>query len=657
MSKNVALFAQIRKVDEAQRLVIGRMVQEVADKAEEIFDYASSKPLFQKWSAEVSADSNGLSLGNVRAMHGKVAAGKVTQMDFNDPELAIDVSVKVVDDAEWAKVLEGVYTGFSIGGSYVKRWEDPTDKKLTRYTASPSEVSLVDRPCIPTCNYFGVHKADGTEAKVEFKAQPIAYEVVTKDGGTLAFKFETVPELDQVFEVTVDKEGTTKWQVTSIEGKVVTVSKYSAQTAAQKAEEAKVLKEQLEYLLKVGYTSDELGKLDGKAVADYVSKAKANGDKRPGEQDLEVTGTDAEVIAFAKFMKANKLTMGNALNAVQKSLSSKPSPELIAEVVALGYPEADALKFDTALLEAVKTALRQVLGKAAIKFADVANKRLPIGNAAQIKAAWNLIHTAKVAGTYKADELSVVKDAITTAWKEVIDKEGPPSAEKMAADRKGRLEKLEKSMSDIGPMASSLMSLTYMCSSLYAEKAAEGDNSPVPAALQSIIARLADVLKQLVDEESGEMLNSLQDMVGDPDASPWMLQMMSRVIDSGFEKALGKATDKPADKVQAMHDLASSFGAKCASGTKAEESAMTKAVNDALAPVQKELADTKARLAKIEAEPLPAKVALKLVTKSDDGGNGANKDVAVVKNDKGEVNEVASLIKGIHENGGKPLFS
>ena len=35
------LFAGITKVDEAKRLVYGRAVQEVADRADEIFDYAS----------------------------------------------------------------------------------------------------------------------------------------------------------------------------------------------------------------------------------------------------------------------------------------------------------------------------------------------------------------------------------------------------------------------------------------------------------------------------------------------------------------------------------------------------------------------------------------------------------------------------------------
>jgi hypothetical protein len=64
---------------------------------------------------------------------------------------------KIVDNNEWEKVVQGVYTGFSIGGSYVKRW---TDGASTRYTAKPAEVSIVDNPCMYGATFTMV-KADG----------------------------------------------------------------------------------------------------------------------------------------------------------------------------------------------------------------------------------------------------------------------------------------------------------------------------------------------------------------------------------------------------------------------------------------------------------------------------------------------------------------
>lgn len=169
MKTQSVLFAQIAKVDETQRLVYGRAAQEVVDRSGEIFDYATSKEHFGEWSKTTKDATGGQSVGNLRAMHGKVAAGKLTDITFNDDELAIDIVAKVVDDAEWNKVLEGVYTGFSIGGEYARKWDDPAGKGK-RYTAIPSEISLVDRPCGPTSTFFKLAKADGTEVDVEFKS-------------------------------------------------------------------------------------------------------------------------------------------------------------------------------------------------------------------------------------------------------------------------------------------------------------------------------------------------------------------------------------------------------------------------------------------------------------------------------------------------------
>ncbi|HEY6021672.1 MAG TPA: hypothetical protein VIY48_17940, partial [Candidatus Paceibacterota bacterium] len=180
------VFAQIRKVDEEKRLVYGRAADETPDKSGEMLNYDASKPHFQKWSAEVEKDTDGKSLGNVRAMHGKTAAGVLKGIDFDDTARTIDVCAKVVDDNEWKKVLEGVYTGFSIGGSYGAKTVEKVDgKEFTRYEAIPSEISLVDRPCIPTAKFFQVQKADGSTQDVEFK-EPQQDDVAVQKTETVA---------------------------------------------------------------------------------------------------------------------------------------------------------------------------------------------------------------------------------------------------------------------------------------------------------------------------------------------------------------------------------------------------------------------------------------------------------------------------------------
>ncbi len=162
------LFLPLAKIDLDQRIVQGVATAEVPDRVGEICDYASTKPYFEAWSADALAASGGKSFGAVRAMHGRVAAGKLTDIAFDDEGKRILVAAKIVDDDEWRKVTEGVYTGFSQGGRYVKRWPDP-DNGLTRYTAEPSEISLVDLPCVPGAT-FEVIK-DGVVEKRAFAAR------------------------------------------------------------------------------------------------------------------------------------------------------------------------------------------------------------------------------------------------------------------------------------------------------------------------------------------------------------------------------------------------------------------------------------------------------------------------------------------------------
>jgi hypothetical protein len=169
----LGIFARITKVDEKTRTVTGRAAQELPDRDQEVFHYETSKPNFMKWSAEVHADTDGASLGNVRAMHGNVAAGKLTDIEFLDDEKAIDVCAKIVDDNEWKKILEGVYTGFSIGGRYAKKWPAAVNGKMVNYyTADPTEISIVDRPCGTTAKFFQVHKLDGTTEERVLKGGP-----------------------------------------------------------------------------------------------------------------------------------------------------------------------------------------------------------------------------------------------------------------------------------------------------------------------------------------------------------------------------------------------------------------------------------------------------------------------------------------------------
>ncbi len=166
--KDLKLFAQIAKIDESRHEVWGIATAEVVDKEGEIFDYESSKPYFQSWSDEIAKATDGKSLGNVREMHAASAVGKLVAIDFDDDLRQIRVGARIVDSAAWLKCAQGVYTGFSIGGSYVKTWNDG---ECVRFTANPVEISVVDNPCVPGAHFTAV-KTDGSCEVRKFKNGP-----------------------------------------------------------------------------------------------------------------------------------------------------------------------------------------------------------------------------------------------------------------------------------------------------------------------------------------------------------------------------------------------------------------------------------------------------------------------------------------------------
>jgi hypothetical protein len=161
------LFATITKADETRREVHGTLVEEAVDKDGEIFDYATSKPFFEKWNSFFEEKTDGKSVGNLRAMHTKIAAGKFIRMDYDDASKVVRVVAKVTDDDQWKNVCEGVYTGFSIGARVVgKKFYDKA-ADAWRWTADPYEGSLVDNPAMYGTTFSRVC-ADGAQEQVKF---------------------------------------------------------------------------------------------------------------------------------------------------------------------------------------------------------------------------------------------------------------------------------------------------------------------------------------------------------------------------------------------------------------------------------------------------------------------------------------------------------
>ena len=140
-------FASITKVDHALRMVYGYASTEALDSQGEVV----------KLDAINAALEGYMKFANIREMHQPSAVG--VAKEANVDEVGLYLAVKVVDDAAWEKVVEGVYKGFSIGGRVTQR--DTVNKAIiTGMTLT--EISLVDRPANPEAT-FDVFKADSPD--------------------------------------------------------------------------------------------------------------------------------------------------------------------------------------------------------------------------------------------------------------------------------------------------------------------------------------------------------------------------------------------------------------------------------------------------------------------------------------------------------------
>jgi len=144
-------YFQFSKVDEKNRIVEGYASTEKVDSDGEVVE----KGAMQEAMPEFMSLPGG---GNLRAMHQPIAAGKVLT-DTHDNQGTF-ISAKVVDDNEWKKVLEKVYTGFSIAGRVVTKVKN----RITKLKLS--EISLVDRPANPNAT-FSLIKFDKNNALYE----------------------------------------------------------------------------------------------------------------------------------------------------------------------------------------------------------------------------------------------------------------------------------------------------------------------------------------------------------------------------------------------------------------------------------------------------------------------------------------------------------
>lgn len=153
----------ITKVNKEKRTVSGFATLDNVDRHGDVVTSDASEKAFKRFR------------GNLREMHQPIAIGKVLSFhpeDYYDKDSGktykgIYVNAYVSKGAQdtWEKVLDGTYTGFSIGGNIVQSSYESGDEKENRVIKEYdlNELSLVDVPANQLANIFSIQKnIDGT---------------------------------------------------------------------------------------------------------------------------------------------------------------------------------------------------------------------------------------------------------------------------------------------------------------------------------------------------------------------------------------------------------------------------------------------------------------------------------------------------------------
>lgn len=319
---------------------------------------------------------------------------------------------------------------------------------------------------------------------------------------------------------------------------------------------------------------------------------------------------------------ANPRLAGKLLKAIRDSgdVPLEPSAEASADTPAVD-PPADAPVLDEVAkaAEAPDTTPAEDLtkaedDKAKEPYGDVAyadsglqedgKKRYPIDTASHIRAAWNYINKAKNAKKYSGDQVSKIKAKIVSAWKDKIDKEGPPSAvEKTLA----AVETLKKHfMGYEGSEADDIREALWVLESVCALKRIEEGEGEDESEQVRLLAEACACIAKFVALEAAELAMDHSDGMAS-DAEPKMAEkaLMPRFLQAvagriakaaapspvtatltpeqieEMKKSLAPATaDASAFKLDDAEVLMTEIGQGIDKGTSRVESALSKAMTE-----------------------------------------------------------------------------
>lgn len=391
---STAFFA-IKSVDEARREVGGLITCEQVDKDGETLNYARSKPHFEAWSDEASNATKGagqdVSYGNLREQHSKRTVGKFSEpLKFDDKEKTIWGCAKVVDDDVWDKVRQGIYTGFSVGGSL----DGPMIRsgKAKLITIIPREVSLVDNPAVESAHFDFVRAVDGQVIKTAFvkktAAQYWADAQAALDSLRLVLKFGTEEgDPDPAFapDAVPDQGLVTSQPPTDDQERDLDMARH--ETDGQPA----MGKPDLSTAFKPNESNDVVDDLAGKAAKTQLSKTTTGATKLMANEIQKAARTslhghldnllqhadkckaamDAAHAGISECVGKCKAAMGPAFDADEEREGGQPAS---GDATGATETEVKAVKAEIEKLAATVAELTEKLSKAGTEKAAAATK-------------------------------------------------------------------------------------------------------------------------------------------------------------------------------------------------------------------------------------------------------------------------------------------
>ena len=349
---NVRISMPLTKVDQERRIVSGFATLDNIDRQDDIVTPEASINAFSKFR------------GNIREMHQPKAVGKMVAFKedkYFDPETkkfysGVYVSAYVSKGAQdcWEKVLDGTYTGFSIGGR-MNKWDDAYNEEMDKSVRIIKdydllELSLVDSPANQFANILSIEKVDGVNTVTGESIDLIVENVFwDKESGLVTLSEEEVAtspisglpmqNIGFVEKNDSDKMDMVKFLVDSAKGISVTKMNKENDNMADEIVNDEVVDVAPEAEVVDSPATEEVAE----EVVTEVAETEESADEAVVEEVVEAPSSDEEVAKAITDLSATMTTAFSDITAIVKSLAEANTALAndIAELKkSIGYVDA-----------------------------------------------------------------------------------------------------------------------------------------------------------------------------------------------------------------------------------------------------------------------------------------------------------------------------